>query len=141
MLLRDYPADITSYDGVLVARPEFIATNADLIESVTIALIEALAFALAEQNRLEVLRVFKTALNITDAATASQNLSELRQKPYPRLDTLKRMQQIIGTHDRRVLDVALERLIDDRFVRALDDTGAIDKFYGHYGINTDFGLR
>ena len=141
VLLRDYPADITSYDGVLVARPEFIATNADLIESVTIALIEALAFALAEQNRLEVLRVFKTALNITDAATASQNLSELRQKPYPRLDTLKRMQQIIGTHDRRVLDVALERLIDDRFVRALDDTGAIGRIYGSYGISADFGLR
>jgi hypothetical protein len=47
----------------------------------------------------------------------------------------------MGTHDQRVLDIALERLIDDRFVRALDDTGAIDKFYGHYGINTDFGLR
>jgi ABC-type nitrate/sulfonate/bicarbonate transport system substrate-binding protein len=130
VLLRDYPADITSYDGVLVARPEFIATNADLIESVTIALIEALAFALAEQNRLEVLRAFKTALNITDAATASQNLRELRQKPYPRLDTLKRMQQIIGTHDRRVLEVALERLIDDRFVRRLDENGAIDRIYG-----------
>jgi ABC-type nitrate/sulfonate/bicarbonate transport system substrate-binding protein len=141
VLLRDYPADITSYDGVLVARPEFVAANADVIENVTTALIEALAFALAEQNRPEVMRAFKSALNITEATTAAQNLRELRRKPYPRLDTLKRMQRIMGTHDRRVLDVALERLIDDRFVRALDDTGAIDKFYGHYGINTDFGLR
>ena len=141
VLLRDYPADITSYDGVLVARPEFVAANADVIESVTTALIEALAFALAEQNRPEVMRAFKSALNITDAATAAQNLRELRRKPYPRLDTLKRMQRIMGTHDRRVLDVALERLIDDRFVRALDETGAIGRMYGRYGINTDFGLR
>ena len=37
VLLRDYPADITSYDGVLVARPEFVAANADVIESVTTA--------------------------------------------------------------------------------------------------------
>jgi ABC-type nitrate/sulfonate/bicarbonate transport system substrate-binding protein len=141
VLLRDYPADITSYDGVLVARPEFVAANAEMIENVTTALIEALAFALAEQNRPEVMRAFRSALNITEATTAAQNLRELRRKPYPRLDTLKRMQRIMGTHDRRVLDVALERLIDDRFVRALDETGAIGRMYGRYGISTDFGLR
>jgi ABC-type nitrate/sulfonate/bicarbonate transport system substrate-binding protein len=141
VLLRDYPADITSYDGVLVARPEFVAANADVIESVTTALIEALAFALAEQNRPEVMRAFKSALNITEATTAAQNLLELRRKPYPQLDTLERMQRIMGTLDRRVLDVALERLIDDRFVRALDETGAIGRMYGRYGVNTDFGLR
>jgi ABC-type nitrate/sulfonate/bicarbonate transport system substrate-binding protein len=141
VLLRDYPADITSYDGVLVARPEFVATNAGMIESVTTALIEALAFALAERNRPEVMRAFKSTLNITDATTAAQNLSELRRKPHPRLDTLKRMQRIMGAHDRRVLDVALERLIDDRFVRTLDETGLIGGIYRHYGINTDFGLR
>lgn len=141
VLLRDYPADITSYDGVLVARPEFVATNADVIQSVTTALIEALAFALAERNQPEVMRAFKSALNITEATTAAQNLRELRQTPYPRLDTLKRMQKIIGTHDRRVLGVALERLIDDRFVRGLAESGAIDRIYHHYGTKPDAGLR
>ncbi len=141
VLLRDYPADITSYDGVLVARPEFATSNADMIESVTTALIEALAFALAERNQPEVMRAFKSALNITEATTAAQNLRELRRKPYPRLDTLKRMQRIMGTHDRRVLDVALERLIDDRFVRGLDESGAIDKIYHHYGTKPDAVLR
>jgi hypothetical protein len=87
------------------------------------------------------MRAFKSALNITDGATAAQNLSELRRKPHPRLDTLKRMQRIMGAHDRRVLDVDLERLIDYRFVRTLDVTGAIDRVYGHYGISVDFGLR
>lgn len=141
VLLRDYPADITSYDGVLVARPEFATSNADMIESVTTALIEALAFALAERNQPEVMRAFKSALNITEATTAAQNLRELRQTPYPRLDTLKRMQKIIGTHDRRVLGVALERLIDDRFVRGLAESGAIDRIYHHYGTKPDAGLR
>jgi ABC-type nitrate/sulfonate/bicarbonate transport system substrate-binding protein len=141
VLLRDYPTDITSYDGVLAARTEFVAANVDIIESVTTALIEALAFALAEQNRPEVMRAFKNALNITATAAAAQNLRELRPKPYPRLDTLARMQRIMGTHDRRVLDVDLERLIDDRFVRALDETGAIGRIYGRYGISAGFGLR
>jgi ABC-type nitrate/sulfonate/bicarbonate transport system substrate-binding protein len=140
VLLRDYPADITSYDGVLVARTEFVATHADVIESATTALIEALAFVLAEQNRPAVMRAFKSALNITDAATAAHNLRELRPKPHPRLDTLARMQRIMGTHDRRVLDVDLERLIDDRFVRALDETGAIGRICDRYGINAELGL-
>jgi ABC-type nitrate/sulfonate/bicarbonate transport system substrate-binding protein len=135
VLLRNYPGDITAYDGVLVARPEFVAANAEIIETATTVLIEALAFALIEQNQPEVMRAFKSVLNIADAATAAQNLRELRQKPYPRLDTLKQMQRIIGTHDRRVLDVPLERLIDDRFVRALDESGVIGRIYGHYGIN------
>jgi hypothetical protein len=50
------------------------------------------------------------------------------------------MQRIMGTHDRRVLDVDLERLIDDRFVRALDESGAIDRIYGQYGLSADFEL-
>jgi hypothetical protein len=112
-----------------------------VVEKVTTALIEALAFALAEQNRPEVMRAFKSALNITEATTAAQNLRELRRKPYPRLDTLQRMQRIMGTHDRRVLDVALERLIDDRFVRTLDETGAIGRIYSRHGVNADLGLR
>jgi ABC-type nitrate/sulfonate/bicarbonate transport system substrate-binding protein len=141
VLLRDYPADITSYDGVLVARPEFVAANADVVEKVIAAFIEALAFALAEQNRPEVMRAFKSALNITEATTATQNLRELRRKPYPRLDTLKRMQRIMGTHDRRVLDVDLERLVDDRFVRTVDETGVIGRIYGRHGISADFGQR
>ena len=141
VLLRDYPADITTYDGVLVARTDFAATNADVVEKVTMTLIEALAFALAEQNRPEVMRAFKSALNITDDATAAQNLRELRRKPYPRLDTLKQMQRIMGTHDRRVMDVNIERLIDDRFVRALDETGAIGTVYASYGIKSDLGSR
>lgn len=141
VLLRDYPTDITSYDGVLAARTEFVAANPDMIESVTIALIEALAFALAEQNRPDVMRAFKTALNITEAATAAQNMGELRRKPYPGLDTLGRMQRIMGAHDRRVLDIPLERLIDDRFIRSLDETGAIARIYGRYGVNPDLGPR
>jgi hypothetical protein len=72
-------------------------------------------------------------LKIMDAETAADNLRELWRTPYPLLDTLQRMQRIIGTHDARVLDIPLERLIDSRFVRKMDEEGTIDALYSSYG--------
>ena len=107
-MLLDYPAGITSFDGVLAAQAEFVSAHADIVEGATAALVEALAFCLADQNRPEVMGAFEAALNIADADTAADNLHE--------------MQRIIGAHDKRVLDIALEHLIDDRCVRKLDET-------------------
>ncbi len=141
VLLQDYPAGITSFDGVLAARTDFVSAHADVVEGVTAALIEALAFCLVEQNRPDVMRAFEVSLNITDAGTAVESLRELWRKPYPLLHTLKRMQRIIGSYEKRVLDISLEHLIDDRFVRKLDETGAIDRLYASYGATTDSGQR
>jgi ABC-type nitrate/sulfonate/bicarbonate transport system substrate-binding protein len=135
VLLRDYPAGITSFDGVLAARTDYLSAHADVVEGVTAALIEALAFALNPQNHSEVMNAFEASLRITDAGTASDNLRELWRKPYPLLPTLQRMQRIIGTHAARVLDIPLELLIDDRFVRALDEAGTIDALYRTHGAS------
>lgn len=139
VLLRDYPAGITSFDGVLAARTDFVTAHADVLEGVTAALIEALAFGLAHRDQPEVMRAFEAALRITDAETAADNLRELWRKPYPLLHTLQQMQRIIGTRDKRVLDIALEPLIDNRFVRRLDETGSIDTLYTSYGASTNSG--
>ena len=133
VLLREYPAGITSFDGVLAAQTDYVAAHADAVEAVTAALIEALAFGVAHQNQPELLKAFAAMLKITDAETADDNLRELWRTPYPLLDTLQRMQRIIGTHDARVLDIPLERLIDSRFVRRLDENGTIDVLYSSYG--------
>jgi ABC-type nitrate/sulfonate/bicarbonate transport system substrate-binding protein len=137
VLLRDYPTGITSFDGVLAAGTNYAAAHADVIQGVTAALIEALAFALNPRNHSEVMKAFEASLRITDAGTASNNLRELWKKPYPLLPTLQRMQRIIGTHDLRVLDVPLERLIDDRFVRGLEQSGTIDTLYRTHAANTN----
>src|SRR5262249_26324223 len=105
------------------------------VEGVTAGLIEALAFGLNPRNHSEVMQAFEVSLRITDAGTASDNLRELWRKPYPLLHTLQRMQRIIGTHDARVLDIPLQLLIDDRFVRALDQAGAIDVLYRTHGAS------
>jgi len=48
--------------------------------------------------------------------------------------TLKKMQRIMANHDARVLKVKIEDLIEDQFVRKLDESGAIDRLYAAYGV-------
>ena len=106
----------------------------DVVENVVTALIEALAFALAEKNKAEVMQALKTSLNITDADTAASNLAELKRKPYASLTALKKMQRVIAIHDARVLKLKIEDLIEDRFVRKLDENGTIDQLYAAYRV-------
>lgn len=138
VLLRDYPAGITSFDGVLAARTDYLAAHSEVVEGVTAALIEALAFGLDPRNHSELMKAFEVSLRITDAGTAHDSLHELWPRPHPLLSTLQRMQRIIGTHDARVLEITLERVIDDRIVRRLDESGPIDAVYASHGVKMEF---
>ena len=133
VLLKDYPTDITSFGGGMMVTTSYLLAHPDIVENVVMALIEALAFTLAEKNKEEVMQAFKTSLNITDAATAASNLVELKRKPYASPKALKKMQSIIAIHDARVLKLNIEDLIEDRFVRKLDESGQIDHQYAAYG--------
>ena len=131
-LLSDYPAGIPAYGGCLAVTAEYAANHPDAVQGVVTALTEALAFALAEQNRDAVARAFAAALNITDRDTALSNLAELRTKPYVSRTALAKMQSIMATHDLRVANMNLNDYIDDRFVRAIDESGAMARLYDAY---------
>ena len=133
VLLQDYPPDISSFGGGLVAANSYLLKHPDTVQGVVAALIEALAFSLAEGNRGEVMQAFKTSLNITDVNTAQSNLSELKRKPYASLTALRKMQRVISIHDNRVRNLRIEDLVDDRFVRDLDAGGSLDRLYNAYG--------
>ncbi len=136
VLLRDYPKDITSFDCVLAARPDFLSDHPGIVTDLMAALIEALAFCLAGPNSPEVMLAFKNSLSIADMHTAADSLRELHRKPYPLLRRLQRMQRIIGTHEPRVLDLPLESLISNQCLRTLDESGAIDRLYAAYGVSS-----
>lgn len=129
VLLQDYPSDISSYGGGLVATNSFLIEHPDVVEHVVTASVEALAFSLANSNRAEVMQGFNTFLNITDSNIAESNLSELKRKPYASLAALKKMQRVIAIHDSRVRNLNIEDLIDDRFVRKLDANGTLDRLF------------
>lgn len=113
----------------------YLSAHPDVVEKVIAALTEGLAFSLADKNKLDVMRAFNASLNITDPNTAASNLGELKRKPYPSLVSLKKMQSVMATHDARVLAVKIEDLIEDRFVRKLDESGEIDRLFAAHGVN------
>ena len=122
-----------------MAANSYLSKHPDIVEDVVTALMEALAFTLAERNKAEVMQAFKTSLDVTDANVAEATLGELKRKPYASLMTLKKMQRVISIHNPRVLDLRIEDLIEDRFVRTLDANGTIDRLYAAHG--GEFALR
>jgi ABC-type nitrate/sulfonate/bicarbonate transport system substrate-binding protein len=134
VLLQDYPAGISTFGSALTATAGYLLEHPDVARKVTAALVEALAFSFAERNKSAVMQAFKTSLNITDPDTAASNLAELRRKPYASLTALQGMQRVMAMHDPRLAKVDVKSLIDDRFVRELDESGTIASLYAAYGV-------
>ena len=134
VLLRDSLANTSSFDGGMMVAASYLSAHPDAVEKVLGALVEALAFALAEKNRSAVVRAFESMFGTTDSGTIASYLSELKQKPYATLSTLETMQRVMDLHEPRVLDLRIADLIDDRFVRRLDHSGAIDHLYATHGV-------
>ena len=125
VLLDNYPEGITAYGGGLVVSTEYLDAHPEIVERSICALTEALAFSLAEENSEPVLGAFRTSLGITDKETALANLRELLPRPYPSRAALESMQRVMSLHDARVLDIKIDRLIDDRLVKKLDKEKAV----------------
>jgi hypothetical protein len=116
----------------------YLQQSPDVVENVVAALIESTAFSLSPTNKSTVLNTIMKTFKITDPAAAEEGyqgflLSAIR-KPYPSVERLRKMQTIMALHDPKVLNVRVEDLIEDRFVRKLDESGFIDRLYGTYGL-------
>ena len=72
--------------------------------------------------------------NLADAEVGYETLRGLNRKPYPSVEKLKNLQRVMALHDPQVLKLNVEGLVQDRFIRSLDESGAIDRLYSSYGI-------
>jgi ABC-type nitrate/sulfonate/bicarbonate transport system substrate-binding protein len=137
VLLDLYPANIYGVQNALVVTTTYLQQRPDVVEKVVAALVEAMAFSLAPTNKARVQKTIIELFNLTDLAGAERgyrDLADLNRKPYPSVERLKTMQRVIALHDRKMLNLRVEDLIDDRFVRKLDENGVIDRLYSTYGV-------
>jgi ABC-type nitrate/sulfonate/bicarbonate transport system substrate-binding protein len=116
----------------LVVTNKFIRDNPEGTESIVAALIEAAAFSSFPKNHAAVIETMEMQLSVSDAA-AEEGLSELSKilvhKPYPSVERLRNMQRVMAAVDPKAARLDVTALIDDRFIKKLDQEGFIDRVY------------
>ena len=131
-----YPANIYGNPNALAVTATYLRQSPDVVEKVVAALIESTAFSLSPTNKSTVLNTIMKTFKITDPAAAEEGyqgfLRAAIRKPYPSVERLRKMQTIMALHNPTVLNVRFEDLIEDRFVRKLDESGVIDRLYSAY---------
>jgi len=121
----------------LVARKEYIEKNPSVIEGALKAMLEGNARALSPKNKPSTLASLQRRLRIGDHE-AEQGYNDiligLDRRPYPSLAGLRNIQRLLKPLNPKVGKVNIEDLVEDRFLRALDQSGFIDKVLGSYGV-------
>lgn len=126
-------AKIPFTNSAIAVSGHFLRDHPDLIEAVLKALFEAQAFVSAPSNRNAVIQTMMRRMKLNDAAALEDGYQDLliglEKKPYVALEGLRNIQRIMATLNAKVLRTKVEDLIDNRFVRKLDDSGYIDALY------------
>jgi ABC-type nitrate/sulfonate/bicarbonate transport system substrate-binding protein len=124
-------------DALAVAGP-YLREHPDVVEKVVAGLVEGIAFSLSPRNKEIVLKTLMARLNISSSPAAEiayqEALARVNRMPYVSIAAAQRYQRVLGLNDPRVLSVKVEDLLEDRFVRKLDESGAIDRLYRTYGV-------
>jgi len=122
----------------IVVRKTLIQQQPSVVENLLKAQIEGLAFTLSPGNRATVLNTIKRRLKVSSLDLIEQDFKEFVQeferKPYPSLDGLHNIQRLMKGQNSKLAQLKVEDVIDDRFVRRLDESGFIDKLYASYGV-------
>ncbi len=122
----------------IVVGKTLIQQQPSVVENLLKAQIEGLAFTLGPANRATVLNAIKRRLKVSSLDLIEQDFKEFVQeferKPYPSLDGLHNIQRLMKGQNAKLAQLKVEDVIDDRFVRRLDENGFIDKLYASYGV-------
>jgi hypothetical protein len=57
----------------------------------------------------------------------------MARKPYPAIEGMRNMQRLLKTQNPRIADVNVDDLVDNRFIRKLDESGFFERIYGSAG--------
>ncbi len=121
VLIDKYPPDLYTYEASLVAASSYVASNADLVNGMLDSLVEAVKFMHRPENRSAAIHALAVALKLPDdnAEQRYDELKDIPEYPKPSLETLKAMQTIMSYQDHAVLNVKIENLVDEQFLRHL----------------------
>jgi ABC-type nitrate/sulfonate/bicarbonate transport system substrate-binding protein len=122
------------FTGVdIVTTRGFIAEQPVMLENLLKALLESLAFVVAPNNQTAVVELIMKKLRIKDVITGEEGYNDvvrtMSRKPFPAVAGMRNVQRLLKTQNPRIGEVNIEELIDNRFMRKLDESGFIDRLY------------
>lgn len=120
----------------IVAKGTFIQSNPQSIENILKALLESEAFIFGPANKPTALAILKRYLRINDQEAEEgykDVINGLDRKPYATVAGLSNVQRLMKLRNPSVGKIKVEDLIDDRFMKKLDQSGFIDEMYAKYG--------
>lgn len=133
VLVDLYRAKIPFMSGTVAVSGNYLREHPEVVEAVLKALIEAQAFVAAPANRSAVLQTMSRHMKLSNPALLEDGYQDLQvgveKKPYAQVDGLRNIQRMMATLNPKVKSVRVEDLIDNRFIRKLDESGYIDSLY------------
>jgi ABC-type nitrate/sulfonate/bicarbonate transport system substrate-binding protein len=124
--------------GVDIVSPKStIAEQPAMVENTLKALLESLAYVLNPKHQPAVLELIMRRLRVSDRGPAEEGyqdmVANMSLKPYPAIEGLRNIQRLTKLQNPRIGDVRVEDLVDNRFVRKLDESGFIDRLHAMSG--------
>jgi len=99
--------------------------------------LESEAFIFGPANKGTAMAILKKYLRINDQEAEEgykDVITGLDRKPHASLAGLRNVQRLMKLRNPNVEKVKVEDLVDDRFMRKLDQSGFIDEMYAKYGV-------
>lgn len=129
--LRRFKIPFTN--SAIAVNGNFLRDYPEIIEAVLKGLFEAQAFISAPANRNAVIQTMMRHMKLSDPAVLEDGYQDLliglEKKPYVAVEGLRNIQRMMATLNAKVLRSKVEDIIDNRFIRKLDDSGFIDSLY------------
>ena len=117
----------------LVVNGNYLRDHPDVVEKVLRSLLESQAFIAFPVHRSTVLQTMMRQMKLNDPAILEEGYQDLlvgfEKKPYVSAEGLRNIQRMMGSLNPKVSRVKVDELIDNRFVRKLDENGFIDGLY------------
>lgn len=133
ILIELQRAKIPFMSTVFATNGSFLRDHPDIVERVLKALLEAQAYASTPANRNTVMQTMARQMKLNDLAALEENYQELlvgfEKKPYGAVESLRNIQRMMATLNAKVARVKVDDIIDNRFIRKLDESGYIDGLY------------
>jgi NitT/TauT family transport system substrate-binding protein len=121
----------------MVFREALIQTNPRMVENVLKGVLEGLIWGLSPLNKNKVIQLISDRLRVTTQEAQEgykDMLLGLDIRPFPSVDGLKNIQRLMKSRNPRMAELKVEDLIDDSFMRRLEESGFMDGLYRKYGV-------